>query len=155
MQAITNTFLDLFHSPDAPAFVAELRKECDRVLAAHNGEWTKAALNELVLVDSAIKESMRLSVRVIGMHRLVSRSPTLHSTAIDLAPGDCPKWSRLRWLPHTQGRESRRAKPLHPARPRHLPRSRKIQRFPIRHARWSRQSRGVPTAKAEQSVNAE
>ena len=91
MQAITNTFLDLFHSPDAPAFVEELRKECDRVLAAHNGEWTKAALNELVLVDSAIKESMRLSVRVIGMHRMVSRSPSLHGTAIDLAPGDCPK----------------------------------------------------------------
>lgn len=83
MQAITNTFLDLFHSPDAPAFVDELRKECDRVLAAHNGEWTKAALNELVLVDSAIKESMRLSVRVIGMHRMVRHSPTLQGTGID------------------------------------------------------------------------
>jgi len=49
-----------------------MRKECDGVLTAHNGEWTKAALNELTLVDSAIKESMRLSVRVIGMHRMVS-----------------------------------------------------------------------------------
>lgn len=86
-----STFLDLFHFPDAPAFVEEMRKERDRVLSAHNGEWTKDALDELVLVDSAIKESMRLSVRVIGMHRMVSRSPSLHGTAIDLAPGDCPK----------------------------------------------------------------
>jgi len=81
-QAITNTFLDLFHSPDAPEFVEELSKECDRVLAAHNGEWTKAALNELVLVDSAIKESMRLSVRVIGMHRMVSHSLLFSHTAV-------------------------------------------------------------------------
>jgi hypothetical protein len=71
VKAITNTFLDLFHSPDAADFVKELRKECDAVLKSHDGQWTKAALNELVLVDSAIKESMRLSVRVIGMHRMV------------------------------------------------------------------------------------
>lgn len=51
----------------------ELRKECDTVLAAHNGQWTKAALQDLVLVESAIKESMRLSVRVVGMHRMVSQ----------------------------------------------------------------------------------
>jgi hypothetical protein len=69
---MTNTFLDLFHSPDVADFTHELRNECDTVLAAHNNQWTKAALNELVLVDSAIKESMRLSVRVIGMHRMVS-----------------------------------------------------------------------------------
>ncbi|KAM0721793.1 hypothetical protein Q7P37_002718 [Cladosporium fusiforme] len=70
--AVTNTFLDLFHSPDAADFVRELRKECDTVLKSHNGQWTKDALNELVLVDSAIKESMRLSVRVVGMHRMVT-----------------------------------------------------------------------------------
>lgn len=72
VQAITNTFLDLFHSPDAADFVGELRKECDTVLNAHGGQLNKAALNDLVLVDSAIKESMRLSVRTIGMHRMVS-----------------------------------------------------------------------------------
>lgn len=76
-QAITNTFLDLFHSPYAKEFVAELRKECDTVLAAHGGQWTKAALQELVLVESAIKESMRLSVRVVGMHRMVSLTLTM------------------------------------------------------------------------------
>jgi hypothetical protein len=79
IQAITNTFLDLFHSSDAADFTHELRKECDTVLAAHDGEWTKAALSELVLVDSAIKESMRLSVRVIGMHRMVRHRTSLLS----------------------------------------------------------------------------
>jgi cytochrome P450 len=78
-KAVTNAFLDLFHSPDAADFVRELRKECDRVLAAHDGKWSKAALNELVLVDSAIKESMRLSVRVIGMHRMASQAPSVAS----------------------------------------------------------------------------
>ena len=73
VKAITNTFLDLYHSADAGDFVVELRKECDAVLAAHDGRWTKAALQELALVESAIKESMRLSVRVVGMHRIVSQ----------------------------------------------------------------------------------
>lgn len=79
LQAITNTFLDLFHSPDAADFVSGLRDECKRVSNAHNGQWTKAALNGLVLVDSAIRESMRLSVHVVGMHRMASRSTVFHS----------------------------------------------------------------------------
>jgi cytochrome P450 len=81
-KAVTNAFLDLFHSPDAADFVKELRNECDTVLAAHSGKWSKAALNGIVLVDSAIKESMRLSVRVIGMHRMARQAPLVASQRI-------------------------------------------------------------------------
>lgn len=69
--AITNTVFDLYSSSDAPDFIDGLRQECDQALSAHGGKWTKAAVDQLNKVDSAIKESMRLSVRVVGMHRMV------------------------------------------------------------------------------------
>lgn len=57
----TNTILDLYSSPNAEKFVAGLREECERVLEANGGVWTKDAVNGLIRVDSAIRESMRMS----------------------------------------------------------------------------------------------
>ncbi|CZT24228.1 uncharacterized protein RCC_09946 [Ramularia collo-cygni] len=57
----TNTVLDLYSSPNAEESIASLREECERVLAAHGGIWTKDAVNDLIRVDSAIRESMRYS----------------------------------------------------------------------------------------------
>ena len=57
---ITNTLLSLYDSPRAQEFVEGLREECERVLAQHGGQWSKAAVNGLHRVDSTIKEAMRL-----------------------------------------------------------------------------------------------
>ena len=57
----TNVLLDIYGSPDREAFVAGLREECERVLAEYDGVWTKDAVNKLVRVDSALRESMRIS----------------------------------------------------------------------------------------------
>lgn len=57
----TNTVLDLYSAPNAPALIAELRAEAASVLAEHNGKWTKAALGKLYKLDSTIRESGRVS----------------------------------------------------------------------------------------------
>ena len=56
---ITNTFLDLFSSPNAPEYYAAIRQEATAVLAAHTGTWTKAAVAQLVKTDSALRETLR------------------------------------------------------------------------------------------------
>ncbi|CAK5271120.1 unnamed protein product [Mycena citricolor] len=57
----TNALLDIWSAPNADEIVASLREEAQRVLNEHNGEWTKAAVAKLVRLDSAIRESSRLS----------------------------------------------------------------------------------------------
>lgn len=65
--------LDIFSSPQAEEFVKSLREECDRVLKAHDGRWTKDAVNDLIRIDSAIRESMRHSdLAALGVVRMVS-----------------------------------------------------------------------------------
>ncbi|KAL4865748.1 hypothetical protein BDV12DRAFT_187932 [Aspergillus spectabilis] len=57
---ITHAIADLYGSTDAESFVAGLREECERVLP--RGEfWTKTQLDQLVRIDSTIRESMRVS----------------------------------------------------------------------------------------------
>lgn len=71
---VTNTLLDLYASPRKEEFVAGIREEVARVLQANGGKWTKQAVNDLVRVDSAIKESMRLSsFLTIGITREVTK----------------------------------------------------------------------------------
>lgn len=68
----TNTILDLYSSPEKEEFVAGLREECERVLEQHNGKWTKEAVNSLLRVDSAIRETMRYSsLADVGLRRQV------------------------------------------------------------------------------------
>ncbi|KAJ7457036.1 cytochrome P450 [Mycena latifolia] len=57
----TNTLLDVWSDPNAEEIVESLREEATRVLHEHNGEWTKAAVAKLHRLDSAIRESARVS----------------------------------------------------------------------------------------------
>ncbi|KAF7321139.1 hypothetical protein HMN09_00202000 [Mycena chlorophos] len=57
----TNALLDIWSAPNAEEIVASLREEAQRVLAEHNGVWSKAAVNKLHRLDSAIRESSRIS----------------------------------------------------------------------------------------------
>ncbi|KAM3424782.1 hypothetical protein BST61_g6763 [Cercospora zeina] len=69
----TNTLLDIYGSPDAENFVAGLREECERVLAEFGGVWTKDAVNKLIRVDSAIRETMRYTaLGDINLRRLIT-----------------------------------------------------------------------------------
>ncbi|KAK4497822.1 hypothetical protein PRZ48_010476 [Zasmidium cellare] len=89
---ITNVLLDLYSSPRAEDFVEGLREECSRVLAEHGGKWTKAAVNDLVRIDSTIKESMRYSsLAIVGIMREVVKED-----GIDLGNGiHLPKGVRI------------------------------------------------------------
>ncbi|KAJ7755767.1 cytochrome P450 [Mycena olivaceomarginata] len=57
----TNALLDIWSAPNSEELVAALREEAERVLHEHNGEWTKAAVAKLHRLDSAIRESARIS----------------------------------------------------------------------------------------------
>ena len=56
---IMNAIFSLYCSPRADEYIAGLREEIERVLAAHDGKWSKVAVNELHRTDSTIRESMR------------------------------------------------------------------------------------------------
>lgn len=58
---VTNTLIDLIASPPEMGFLDGIREEAERVLKESNGVWTKAGLAKMIRVDSAIRESMRLS----------------------------------------------------------------------------------------------
>lgn len=57
----TNALLDIWSAPDSESVVAALREEASTVLHQHDGEWTKAAVSKLHRLDSAIRESARVS----------------------------------------------------------------------------------------------
>lgn len=57
----TNTILDLYSSPHKEEYLAGLREEVERVLREAGGEFSKNAINSMYRVDSAIRESMRIS----------------------------------------------------------------------------------------------
>ena len=58
---VTNTLIDLFSSPPEKGYLEGIREEAQRVLNEGNGVWTKAGLAKMIRVDSAVRESMRLS----------------------------------------------------------------------------------------------
>ncbi|KAJ7763220.1 cytochrome P450 [Mycena maculata] len=75
---VTNAILDIWSSPPSQNVVAILREEAERVYAEHSGEWTKAAIAKLVRLDSAIRESARISsIGGAGMARRTKRDVTL------------------------------------------------------------------------------
>jgi len=68
----TSTIQDIYSSPHRDEIVAGLREECTRVLATSNGQWTKEAVNNLVRVDSVLRETMRVSsLGELGIPRIV------------------------------------------------------------------------------------
>lgn len=56
-----NILLDLFSTDPSHGYVEELRKECAAALAEAGGVWTLDAVRKLRLVDSALRESMRMN----------------------------------------------------------------------------------------------
>ncbi|CZT24776.1 related to cytochrome P450 [Ramularia collo-cygni] len=62
--ALTSTMLlfDLFSSDPVMGFVEGIREEAERLFEECNGKWNKPTLAKMFRADSAIKESMRLSV---------------------------------------------------------------------------------------------
>ncbi len=58
---VTNLLFDLLGSPRVSEFFAGLREEAERISRGHNGVWSKAAVANAVRLDSAIRETMRLS----------------------------------------------------------------------------------------------
>jgi cytochrome P450 len=70
-----NVLLDIYGSPDRDSIVAGIRDECTRVLAEHDGIWTKDAINKLVRVDSALRETMRISNMSDTVLKRIVRDP--------------------------------------------------------------------------------
>jgi cytochrome P450 len=69
---VQNVILDLFSQDPSLGFVEALREQCKTVLAEAGGSWTRDAVRKLTLVDSTIRESMRLSpFGTIGLPRTV------------------------------------------------------------------------------------
>lgn len=56
-----NSIFDLFSTDPALGYADALREECAAALGETGGEWTHETVKKLQLVDSAIRESMRLS----------------------------------------------------------------------------------------------
>ncbi|KAI9858930.1 MAG: hypothetical protein M1813_007232 [Trichoglossum hirsutum] len=59
--AMTHLLFDLYSFPPSALLIPELRDEVLEVLKANDGTWTIGGLNKMVKLDSAIRESMRLS----------------------------------------------------------------------------------------------
>ena len=59
--ATTHLLFDLYSFPPSASLIPELRGEILEVLRAEGGVWTLHGLNKMVKLDSAIRESMRLS----------------------------------------------------------------------------------------------
>lgn len=65
--------LDLYSSDPSLGYVDTLREEATGVLAKAGGSWTRDAVRDLKLIDSMIRESMRLNpFAIVGLPRTVS-----------------------------------------------------------------------------------
>ncbi|KAI1775357.1 ent-kaurene oxidase [Hypoxylon cercidicola] len=65
-----NVILDLCRAE--PSWIAALREESARVLKEAGGKWTRQAVTKLTLIDSTIRESMRLTpFNSVGLPRTV------------------------------------------------------------------------------------
>jgi hypothetical protein len=75
---VQNVILDLFSSDPALGFVDALRDEAASVFAKFGGTWTRDAVKELTLIDSMIRESMRLNpFAIVGLPRTVRRTSSV------------------------------------------------------------------------------
>lgn len=65
--ALTHLITDLYTMPGVENVCEELRDEIRMVLSEEEGEWNIRGLNKMVKLDSAVKESMRLSSNGTGI----------------------------------------------------------------------------------------
>lgn len=69
-----NVIADLASLDPSLGYMDALRAESGRELKAAGGSWTRTAVNELKLIDSTVRESMRLSpFNSVGITRTVRR----------------------------------------------------------------------------------
>ena len=70
--SITNAILDLVSSDPSLHYLDQLREEAAAVLAENDGIWTKKGLSKMYRIDSALRESLRISAFLAdGMVRKV------------------------------------------------------------------------------------
>lgn len=72
--ALTHLITDLYTMPEAASVCEELREEISRVLKEEKGVLSMRGLNRMVKLDSAVKESLRLSSNGTGICARVVRS---------------------------------------------------------------------------------
>lgn len=66
---------NLAASDPRQAYTETLRQECKTVFDEANGQWTREAVQKLVLLDSTIRESMRISTfSIFGLPRTVGHA---------------------------------------------------------------------------------
>ncbi|KAI0435912.1 cytochrome P450 [Xylaria telfairii] len=79
-----NFILNLFSSDPSLGYVETLRNECEQVILKAKGVWSREAVQQLRLVDSAIRESMRVSpFSVFGLPRTI-----VDTDGVDIGCGD-------------------------------------------------------------------
>ncbi|KAF2793661.1 cytochrome P450 [Melanomma pulvis-pyrius CBS 109.77] len=70
--AVANTLQDLFSGNTSTGAVEDLREECIKVFTEYGGIWNQDAVAKLHLLDSAIRESMRVSsLSILGLPRRI------------------------------------------------------------------------------------
>ena len=71
--ALVNGLVDIISPPASTEGVfEELRAEAEAVFQQHNGEWSKSAIGWLIKIDSALRESLRVSTfKARGVERIV------------------------------------------------------------------------------------
>ena len=57
---IAGILMDIYSSPSEEEVVGSLREEVTRVLGEEGGVWSKAGLNRMIRLESAVKETLRL-----------------------------------------------------------------------------------------------
>ncbi|KAI1778088.1 cytochrome P450 [Hypoxylon cercidicola] len=86
--ALVNIIINIYGSDSRADILAGLRSECDRVAEAHHGLTTKEAINQLYRVDSAVRESLRVSpFAVIAPLRMTALDKVLDLDGVSLPPG--------------------------------------------------------------------
>ncbi|KAI9155656.1 Cytochrome P450 monooxygenase gloP [Paramyrothecium foliicola] len=88
-----NVILDLFSTDPKDGYVDKLREECKRALKEGGGVWTPGAVKKLQLVDSAIRESMRLNP--FGTLLLPRKVVSTEGIAMEGWAGNLPQGSRI------------------------------------------------------------
>jgi len=70
---VSNLLLNIFSLDPSQGYIEALREECRTVHDEAGGIWTRKAVQNLKLLDSAVRESMRLSnFSIFGLPRTVS-----------------------------------------------------------------------------------
>lgn len=135
-----NFILDLFSTDPSLGYVEVLRQECEDALRETGGKWSFETVKRLRLVDSAIRESMRMSpFGTLTLPRKVGLVCGLHicdqnaEEKLDLGPERYQVGELGRARPKTYADSS--ANGSHPIRRNYLSEPLPIQPLPFRTSR--------------------